>query len=298
MTSRNPNLSRANLRKGTVASVLSALSYSSAILFVRYAYQAGLNPGTALFLRFSIASIALAVFLRLSKRWTPLLAAQARSGVLLGMCTLSFMGIGWLTALKLSPAWLVSLMIAQLPLFVTIGSWLFLRHHIDRQQIVALVLVFAGTIVLFWRPFEGTGLIGALIMIPVQLLNATYVLRAQRLTQTTSPLVIALWTSLGAALGTGIYALLSRQLSLSFHLVGWLWVTLFALISTVAAIVLLCQSIAWIGPSRAAIAGSAEPIFSTLIAVSVLGETMNLLQVLGGSLVLFGVLLVQRAPNQ
>jgi drug/metabolite transporter (DMT)-like permease len=245
-----------------------------------------------------MASLSLAVFLRLSKRWVPLPAPQARSVFLLGMCTYTFMGIGWLTALRLSPAWLVSLMIAQFPIPVVLGSWLFLRQRTDRQQVAALLLVIVGSIILFWRPLEGTGLAGALIMVPVELLNAAYVLRGQRLTQSTSPLVITLWTTLGAALGTGVYSLLSRQFSLDFAPVGWLWITLFALISTVAAIVLLWQSIAWIGPSRAAIAGSAEPVFSILIAIALLGEKMATLQMLGGCLVLAGVLFVQRVSHE
>jgi drug/metabolite transporter (DMT)-like permease len=273
--------------------VFSGLCYSTAVVWVRYAYQAGLNPGLAIFLRFAIASLALILFLVLSKRWTVLPAAQARSWLLLGLLAYSGMGIGWFTALSIMPSWLVSLFVALFPLPITIGSWLFLREPLDRQQLWALTAVVTGGVVLFWHPLEGATVTGTLIMLVVVALNAVYTLVGRRCAHGVHPLMTTLWTTLGASMGTLAYALLSRQLEPHFAPVGWLWAALLAVVSTVAAIVLLWEGIARIGPARAAIVGSLEPLFSVLLSVLVLGESMTALQGLGGLLMVAGVWVLQ-----
>ena len=72
MPPTQPDTSAPALQKGATFSTLSAISYAAAVVFVRYAYQAGITPGTAIFLRFAIASAVLLLFLILSGRWTRL----------------------------------------------------------------------------------------------------------------------------------------------------------------------------------------------------------------------------------
>ena len=107
----------------------------------------------------------------------------------------------------------------------------------------------------------------------------------------------AAWTVLGAAFGTLIYALFINQLSLSFAPVGWIWVLCFALISTAFAIMAQWWSIGLIGASRMSIIGSFEPLSAVLMAVLILGESLTLLQSIGGVFILAGMFLVQWRPR-
>jgi len=281
------------MHTGAWAGVFSGLSYGTAVVWVRYAYQAGLNPGMAIFLRFAMASLALILFLVLSKRWTPLPAEQARTWFLLGLFAYGGTGIGWFTALSIMPSWLVSLFVALFPLPITIGSWLFLHEPRDRQQLWALAAVLAGGVVLAWHPLEGAAVTGTLIMLMVVALNAVYALVGRRWMRGAHPLMTTLWTTVGASTGTLAYAVLSGQFALDFAPIGWLWVVLLAVVSTAAAIVLLWESIRRMGAGRAAIIGSLEPLFSLSLSVVVLGERMTALQGLGGLLMMAGVWVLQ-----
>lgn len=296
MAQPSHSVARSTLYAGTWASVLSGLCYATAVVWVRYAYLAGLTPGMAIFLRFAIASLALVLFLLLSKRWTPLSGEQARRWFLLGLVTYTGMGTGWFTALSIMPSWLVSLFVALFPLPIVVGSWLFLHEPLDRQQIGALVAVLLGGVVLFWRPLLGVTWTGVVLMLWVVALNAVYTLVGRRCAGGARPLMITLWTTLGAATGTFAYATLTRQFHLDLKPIGWLWAAMFAVVSTVAAIVLLWESIERIGPARAAIVGSLEPLFSVVLSVLVLGERVTVLQGLGGLLMVAGVLLLQMGP--
>jgi len=286
------------LRRGTVAGILSALCYSTAVVFVHYAYRSGLSPGTAIFLRFSIASLALAGLLLASRKWTRIPRARATPVVSLGLCTYTFMGIGWFTSLGLMPIWLVSLFVAMFPIPVTLGSWLLYHQRPLPQHLLSLAAVVGGGIALFWQPLGGAAWIGMLLMTGVIVMNSAYVLVGQRWTRRLHPGMTTFYTALGASIGTLLYAIISGQLQFAFDPAGWIWAALFAVVSTAAAIALLWESIKWIGASRASIIGSLEPLFSVLWSIVLLGEKMTSLQVLGGSLIVVGVLLVQWFPER
>lgn len=279
-----------NLLRGMLAGVISAFSYAMAVVFVRYAYLTGMSPLTAVFLRFATAFVSLFLFLKLSRRWVRLPSIQVRTLFLSGLLLYAVMGMTWFLALSMTPAWLVSLLIALFPIPVMLGSWLFLGESIDRQQILALSIVLLGNVALFWRPFAGAALLGVVLQLLSVTLYATYVIVGERWAKDCDPLMRTVWTTLGATVGTGLYALLSRQFSLDFAFTGWVWVGLLGVVCTVIAIAFLWQSLAYIGPGRAAIVATLEPLFSVVLAIALLGERMSVLQWLGGAVILVGIM--------
>jgi drug/metabolite transporter (DMT)-like permease len=291
------DLSPSTLRKGTAVAVLSAISFGSAVIFIRYAYQAGVLPGTMAFLRFTIASLVLGLFLGLSGQGLNLSFWQSTRLFLLGLVAYTLLALTWVTAFSLIPAWLVSLIVAMYPLIINLASWLFLRERLYRQQIVALVYVLVGSVILFWRPFEGAAWSGVWLMVINILGTTAFVLVGQRWMQGLSPTICTAWLIAGGMVGTFFYGLLTNELSFVFAPAGWLWVTLFALISTVLAATSMWWGIGLIGPGRAAIIGSFEPVVSILLAVWLLGERLLPSQMVGGALILLGMFLVQWMPR-
>ncbi|MBN1877633.1 MAG: DMT family transporter [Anaerolineae bacterium] len=285
--------SDATFRKGAAFSTLSAMSYATAVVFVRYAYQSGLTPGMAIFLRFAIAAVILRGFLSLSGQWVRLPRAKVIALFLLGFLAYTILGTTWFLALSMMPAWLVSLFVAIYPLLVSLCSWLFLGEAFTTSKVLSLCLVIGGSFALFWQPFERAVLVGILLMVINMIVQTLYVLIGQHWTREVPPAMSAVWMIIGAAVGTLIYAGVSQQFSLDFAPVGWLWATGFAVFATALAILFLWAGIGLLGPTRAAIIGSLEPLFSILLSVSILGETMSLLQIFGGMLLLAGVLLVR-----
>lgn len=289
----NYDISDSDLRRGATLATLSAVSYGTGVIFVRFAYEAGISPGTAIFLRFAIAAAVLSLFLTLTRRWPRLPYRRVAALFLMGFLAYTILGTTWFVALSTTPAWLVSLFSALYPLVVSLGSWLFLGEVLGRRVVLALALVLSGSFALFWHPFEGAVLTGIWLMVLNTIVLALYILVGQRWTQGVSPVASATWMAIGAMVGTFFYALLSSQLSFRFAPTGWVWAFLFAVVSTALAIVFLWSGIGLIGPSRATIIGSSEPLFSILLSVVVLGEVMSVLQVLGGIFVLAGTVLVR-----
>ncbi|NOZ27637.1 MAG: DMT family transporter [Chloroflexi bacterium] len=290
-------ISAATLRRGALVSTLSAVCYASAVVFIRNAYRAGITPGTAVFLRFALASVTLIGALVLGHRWTSLARRRVISLFLMGFLAYTLLGITWFVALSVIPAWLVSLFIAMYPLSINLGSWLFLREPLHRQQVLALAAVLMGGIVLFGRPLEGVAWVGILLMVVNMIIQTAYILVGQRWTRGVQPAMSTVWQVLGAMVGTFFYAWLSGQLTFSFAPIGWAWAGLFAVVSTALAIMLLWWGIGLLGPGRAAIFGSVEPFLAVVLSVLFLGERMAPAHVVGGSLILLGMFLAQWQPR-
>ena len=278
---------------------LSSVSYALGNVFVNGAYAAGVQPGTAAFLRFAVASLALVPFLTLSGRWTPLPRKKIVTLLLLGLLAYSALGITWFLSISLSPVWLVALVnAALLPLLVNVGSWAILGEAIDRHKGLALTLVIAGSLALFWQPFEDAVLSGVLVMVGNCIIYALFQVVAQRWTRGVPPEMSAAWMCIGAMPSTLLYAHLVGELSFGFAPLGWLWAALFGLISTALAIMCLWWGIGLIGAARAAIISAIDPPLSVLFSVVILGQPMAPAQVVGGVIILIGVVLIRIQPKR
>ena len=293
------NLSSAQLRKGSIVKIVSSLALGSAVIFIRFAYDAGVTPGMAIFLRFLVAGLVLTVFLTLTRSWAPVAPKRIAIILALGFFGYTIMGTTWFVALALTPVWLVSLIGALFPAVVNLGSWMFFRERIPPQQILALLVVLFGSVLLFWQPSFETGAWGGIILMLVNVVVvAAYILIGQRWMQGIPPMTSSTYTIWGAAGGTLIYALFVGELSFDFAPVGWFWIFCFATISTALGIITLWWSIDLIGASRSSIIGSFEVLYSVLLAVLILGESMSPLQIAGGGFILLGMFLVQWKPRR
>lgn len=148
---------------GVFLIALSAVSFGAMAIFARIAYDAGSDPITVLFLRFSIAGIFMLAIMVAKSMVCP----RGRT-----LITLVFMGaVGYVglsfaffTALTMAPAGLVAILLYLYPAFVTLLATIFLKKPVTLLKFVALSLTFgepyslldwtveAGrTSALFWR---------------------------------------------------------------------------------------------------------------------------------------------------
>lgn len=285
------------MRKGFAAATLSALFFGAGLVFVRFAYQAQVLPGTAVFLRFAIAAIVLILYLRLSGRWVNLPRRKVGAIFLLGFLGFSIMGITFFVAISLIPGWLVALITAMYPLLTNLGSWLFLRERMTGQHMLALASALTGCVFLFLQPFGEIVWAGVLLMILNISVSAAYLLIGQRWTRGAPPMMSAFWTIAGATCGTLLYSVFINELSLDFEPVGWLWVLCFAVLSTALSIMAQWWSIGLIGAARTSILGSFEPLSAVILAVLLLGERLTPLQLVGAVFILMGMFLVHWRPH-
>lgn len=195
----------------------------------------------------------------------------------------------------------VALLVQYLGL-VGITAWERFRRHqsVPGQVSIALVLVLVGSffavgayqpsLLRLNLPGIGFGLMAAVLL-------AFYMLRASTLLRRMNT-----WTLLVYAFGAGSvmwagYDLVARP-RLPSDLRIWAAMALIGLLATLVAHGLFVLALRTVRPSRAGIVGTSEPVFAGVIAFLVFGDALQPLQLLGATLVIAGIVLVQLGGDE
>ena len=279
----------ANRRFGLVLIIISAASFGVMPIFARLAYNAGAEPITVLFLRFTIAAVVMNLIMVLGRTAYPrgLILLEL---ILLGAICYVGESLAYFLALKMTSAGLVALLLYIYPALVTALSAIFLKEHLTRIKFVALFLALSGT-ALTLRISGGGSLLGILLGIAAAVDYAIYILLGSRIVRRSGPIgsTTVIITST-AGVYAGIVAI--RGMTYPTTSTGWIAIIAIALISTVLAFVTFFAGLKRIGPTSASTLSTFEPIVAVVLAAIVLGETISPYQVFGGILILAAVVLL------
>ncbi len=270
----------------------SALCFGSMPVFARRAYADGVDPGTLLLLRFTIAAAVV---------WVIFAARRARLprgrglAMLIGMGALGYAGqaFSYFTALTLASAGLVALLLYLYPALVALLSWLVLRHPLSRRQLAALAMALLGSLLTIGRAGDGAPA-GIALGLLAALIYSVYILVGARLPADVTPTASTAVVTTSAAVVYAVVAAVSG-VRLPASQGGWLAIVAVAVIGTVLAISFFLAGLERLGAVRASVYSTLEPAFTLMLAALLLSEELTLLRLMGGGLILGAVLLLARA---
>ena len=257
-------------------------------IMARFAYASGVDTITLLALRFGIAAgILVAVALARGETWP----RGKTLATLIGLGALGYGGqaFTFFTALTLAPAGLVALLLYLYPALVAVLSASLLHERLSAAKLLALAVALVGT-VLTIGPASSASPLG----IAAAAIYAVYIVAGSRLTARVPPQTMAT-VVIAAAGAVFLVATLVRGPTWPRTPAGWLAVLGIAIVSTVAAIVLFFAGLERVGPTRAAVLSTVEPVCTVLLAAALLGESVAPSQLVGGALILTAVVLLARA---
>src|SRR6266508_4014731 len=285
---------RRELRTGYILTILAAVVWASTSPAIKYLLDTLQVPALAIafwrdaFMAAACGLVLLAVrpsLLRVSRR-------DMRGFALTGAISVGVYHALWVTSIALNGAAVATVLIYTFPTFVTIGAWLLFREPIRRPQIAALALALIGC-ALVVRAYDPVVLrvswVGALVGLSTGMAHAGYVLFSQRAVQSHSP-----WTSLAYTMLFGALSLLAMTLLLApgeLFAIGesaapWLVLIALALGPTLIGYALFTSALRHIPGRIASLIAVVEAPASTLLAVLLLGERLEWLQLLGLALIL------------
>ncbi len=192
------------------------------------------------------------------------------------------------------------------PTLVTIGAVPLYGERLDRIRISALVLSWIGLILVVLAPamFAG-GLtiepVGVGLAFFAAACQAAFVLIAGRGFQPLSSLRVATYAVFTAGAIAFLLAILAGNLTgllvplKDAH--AWIWILAGGITGAAIPTTAFIAGIGLIGPSRAAILMTIEPIVGVGLAALLLGEHPSLIQLAGGAAVLVAAAILQVAPR-
>jgi drug/metabolite transporter (DMT)-like permease len=293
-----PDAHRRSHLAGAAMCAGSAASFGAMGIFGKLAYDAGVGVLALLVVRFILAGVILAAA-NLARRPRPRPRRLGRRAL---VTALALGAIGYaaqsglyFTALTRIDAGLTALVLYLYPSLVTLGAVALGRDRLDAVRVGSLLLAFAGlALVLFVGDPAQVEPLGVVLALGAAVAYTAYILISDTvLSDEVDPLALSALVCAGAAGSFALAAAVSGEASFSFDAIGWLWLAAIAVVSTVLAIVLFFAGLARVGPSRASMISTVEPLVTVALAFVVFGEELTAIQLAGGALVLASVVLLQ-----
>src|SRR5918992_3208107 len=276
---------------GPLVCLGSGAAFGAMAIFGKLAYDSGATVGTLLSVRFALAA---ALFWMLSRSGA--VRALGRRDVLAGLA----LGAGgyalqagcYFAALERIDASLLSLLVYTFPGIVAIAAVALGRERMSARRGVALALASGGLALVVAG--SGAGAIeplGAALGLGAAVVYSAYILVGDGIARRVPARQLATLVCTGAAVSLTAGSLLLGDLRPgALTPAGWGWLASLAAISTVGAISLFFAGLRRVGPTAASILATVEPLVTVVLAFLVFGETLGVVQLLGGALVLAAVL--------
>jgi drug/metabolite transporter (DMT)-like permease len=293
-------------RLGIALAVLAAFGFSFKAIFVKLAYAAA--PAAAPVEAVTLLSLrmvfSLPVFL-----WVGLAASRSAPplsrrdwGMLVALGLLGYYASSMLDFLGLQyiSAGLERLILFTYPTLTVLIGVLFMGQVLEKRQIGALALSYAGIGLAFAHDLRiagdiGTVLTGAAFVFGSALTYAMYSAGAEPAIRRLGSARFAALAMLVSTVATQVHFFIAQPLSaLVQPLPVYAYGAAMALFSTVLPIFWQSAAIRRIGAARAVLIGTLGPVLTIFFGWWLLAEPMSLAQIGGAGLVLAGVLLVSR----
>jgi drug/metabolite transporter (DMT)-like permease len=274
--------------------LVCSMLWSTSFLFIKL--SGNINPFVLAAMRGLIGASALALWFAVQAKSFRPDNGQWHHWVILGAFN------GWipnvltayaLTQIGTAPAAMIQ---ASGPLIVAVLSHLlYADERLSPRRFVGVIIGLAGMGILIGPaalPDSGISTWGALIMVATALSYATANLYVRSIKHA-DPARLALGQQICSALPATVLALVFAGPS-AFAGVPGSAASLLALgiVSTALPILLFMRLIRRAGPTRASMVGYLQPVWTTLMAVLFLNESIGLREITGGAVVLTGVALV------
>jgi drug/metabolite transporter (DMT)-like permease len=290
---------------GTLLCLGSGAAFGAMGIFGKLVYGEGATVGTLLATRFVMAAALFWVVVFASGAAGQLRELARRDIAIalgLGAFGYSLQAGCYFVALERVDASLLSLLLYTFPAIVAVAAVALGRERMTRRRLAALGLALGGLVLVLAG--AGTGAlnpVGAGLGLAAALVYSTYILTSQGISGRVDARVLSALVCTGAATTLTVTTALIGQLQPGrLTLGGWGWMVCIAVVSTVGAVGLFFAGLRRAGPTSASILATVEPLVTVLLAFLVFGETLTAVQLIGGTLVLSAVLVLQarwrRAP--
>jgi drug/metabolite transporter (DMT)-like permease len=273
---------------------------STAAILIRLA-QAEIHSLVVAAWRLTLATLILTPFalVKVRSELRTLTRRQWRSVLLSGLL-LAIHFATWITSLAYTSVTASVALVWTSPIFVALGSHLFLGERLTREMVIALVVAIGGGVVIGVGDLgEGTHrLFGDVLAVMGAIAGAGYLLIGRRLRARLSLLGYVYPVYGTAALVLMAVMLVSGLPRVPQRSETWLWLTLMALGPQILGHSSLNWALRYLSATYVTLATLGEPIGSTLLAWWLLGERPTLWAVLGGLLILSGIVVASRVERR
>jgi drug/metabolite transporter (DMT)-like permease len=283
---------------GILFAVVGVLAFSFRPILIKLSYGAHpVSPVTLLFLRMTLSLpffLAIGWWLRsqeprLERRDWLAVAGLGFIGYY-AASFLDFIGLQWIGA------GVGRLILYLFPTLVVLLSFLFLKKPPTLREVIALLVSYAGIVLVVSSQVSGEDrlfALGAAFVFASALCYAVYLVAGSQVVKRVGSMRFTAYSTVVATVPAVIQFVVTESAQ-SLYLPGAVWgyAIVLATVSTVLPLFLQAEALNRIGANHFALIGAIGPVSVAVTSALGLDEPFTWVQALGGALVIFGVLLV------
>jgi drug/metabolite transporter (DMT)-like permease len=220
----------------------------------------------------------------------------------LGATGILIYNLGFFAALGLIPASRTAVFVALNPAFTIVLAVLLFREKMVWTRWLGVALALIGVWIVITRGdllqlFQSIGK-GELLMLMAVAAWAGYTLIGRQILKTMSPLKSTLWASIFGTLMLSFFAAhdLANIKAAQFTMPVILSLIFLGALGTAVAFVWYYQGVQRLGTARTVVFNNLVPIFGVLLGWLILDEAISISLLVGGSIAVAGIFLVNRVP--
>ena len=290
-------MEKARRNIGPALILLAGCFWGSMGIFVRRLTDYGFSSIQIVAIRVTLAALIFCILLlirdpagfRISVKDIPLFLG-------LGFGSILFFTVCYFTAITMMPLSTAAILLYTSPIWIMLMSVLFFREKLTGRKLLALVLAFAGCVLVSGISGEGMTLTGLLVGLGSGIGYGLYSILGTVALRRYSPYTVTTYTFVFAALGSWLIcrpADMLAKFAAAPDLPGLVFFCfLTALVTAVIPFLAYTLGLRTVEASRAGILATVEPLVATLIGVAVFSEPLTLLSGLGILLILAAVVLL------
>ncbi len=282
---------------GTAFIILAGIFWGSMGIFVRKLDGYGFSSIQIVSIRVTLAALIFAMVLLIKDRSGFKISLKDIPLFLgLGFGSILFFTVCYFTAINMMPLSTAAILLYTSPVWIMLMSILFFREKMDTRKLLALVLAFAGCVLVSGISGEGMSLTGLLVGLGSGIGYGLYSILGKIALRRYSPFTVTTYTFIFAAVGSwficrpaDMFSRFSGARDLGFLCV---FCILTALITAVIPFLAYTLGLERVEASKAGIIATIEPMVATLIGIVYFAEPLTIISGIGMILILAAVVIL------
>ncbi len=273
--------------------MLWAVSGSSA----KFLFHQGVSPFQLVQLRITLAAVCLFMWLFFkNKSLLRIAKGDVVYFLVLGICGMAAVQFTYLFAISKIHVAAAILLQYMAPIFIALFSVIFAGEKLKRSTVAAIIIATAGcwlVVGAYNLSMLSMNMVGIFSGIASAITFAWYSVQGEYGMRKYNPWTVLFYAILFAAV---LWNVLHPPLEAFFHkhsLLEWWWIFYIAIFGTVLPFGLYLEGVNLIRATRSSVTGMLEPITAGVLSYIFLNEIMEPLQLAGGVLVIFAIILLQ-----
>ncbi|MBA4322029.1 MAG: EamA family transporter [Odoribacter sp.] len=284
------------------AVILSMVFWSFSFIWFKLANEY-YRPITIVFIRLAISVVILTTYLILTKKFMKIRKEDRRLFFMLALFEPFFYFLGESFGLTYVSSTVGSVIISTIPVFATLGAWIFFRERLKLINYAGIILSFIGIIVFILNKdgtlsfnIKGLAFLGFAVFSAVG-----YNLTLSRLVRHYSPVyIVNVQNVLGTLFFLPVFLIfdLKTFINAPHSFESFIPIIELSVFASCGAFILFAYSVRNMGISKANVFTNCIPIFTALFAFFLMGERLTIQNIAGMTIVIAGLFLSQMSGSK